>query len=39
MEVANILPMKMYDLNDEENMPIIKNMVRLRRVAIHTDSY
>ena len=39
MEVAGILQMKVYDLNDEEKVPIIKKLARLRRAAIHTDSY
>ena len=39
MEVAYILQTKEYNLNDEEIVLIIKKLIRLRRAAIHTDSY
>ena len=39
MEVAGILQMKAYDLNDKEKVPIIKKLIRPRRAAMHIDSY
>ena len=39
MDVSNILQMKMYNLNNEEKVSIIKKLVWLRRGAVHTDSY
>ena len=39
MEVASIVQMKAYDLSYEEEVPIIKNLARVRQAAVHIDFY